>query len=256
VCVHCQADRGKEEWPTVAGLPACTDCENRFRNRPYPTWLKVSFVAFMCVAIGAFIYNLRFFMAYLDIVKGNHAMEARDIERAVGYFASASDRLPEMPELAVLPNVYKANRLAGDEKYAEALATLNKSRRYAPPYMRGMIREVELNIEAGQSFDRKDYDAFLQAAEEESKLQPDDSSVIASVASAYACKYAVTGDAQYHDEAMQHLGQAKAKLHGGAEAEAYKEYESRILHRLKTREILSPQKFKERFPNGWKEEGR
>jgi hypothetical protein len=24
VCVHCQADNGLEDWPQIAGLPACT----------------------------------------------------------------------------------------------------------------------------------------------------------------------------------------------------------------------------------------
>jgi len=257
VCVHCSADAGKEEWPTVAGLPACTACENRFRNRPYPTWLKISFVVFMCVAAAAFVYNLRFFLAYMDIVKGNHAMEARNVERAIFYFGSASDRLPEMPELAVLPNIYKAHQLSQDEKYAEALATLDKSRRYAPPYMKGMIREVELSVQMGQSFDAHNYDAFLEAAQELLKLRPDEPSVIGSIASAYACKYASSGDASDHDQAMQYLAQAKAKARGDAEAEAFNEYENRILHRLKTREILSPHEFKKRYPNGWKpEEGK
>src|SRR5262245_41677490 len=43
VCVHCQADNGHDNWPEIAGLPACTKCEELFRNRPYPTWLKASF---------------------------------------------------------------------------------------------------------------------------------------------------------------------------------------------------------------------
>jgi hypothetical protein len=253
ICVHCSADSGDDEWAKVAELPACTKCENFFRNRPYPRWLKISFAVFLCIAAAAFVYNLRFFLAYVDMIKGDHAMKERKFEQTVDHFASAADRLPEMPELAVIPNMYRAQRLMVDEKYPEALALIEKSRSYAPPDMRGAFRDMEITAQIGLAFDRRDYDSFLDLSQQWVKTHPGESSGIASVASAYACKYAASSDPQFRDAAMKNLELAKGLA--GEHMDEFKEYENRILHRLQTREIITRQQFKKRFPTGWKLEG-
>src|SRR6187549_2880803 len=46
VCAECSKDCGDQELSTIANLPVCEACDNRFRNRPFPSWLKISFVAF------------------------------------------------------------------------------------------------------------------------------------------------------------------------------------------------------------------
>jgi hypothetical protein len=253
ICVHCAADAGQEEWPTVANLPACTKCENFFRNRPYPTWLKISFAVFMCVAVAAFVYNLRFFLAYVDIVRGNHAMEHGQIEQGVAHLASAAGRLPEIPELATIPNLFEAARLVNEEKDKEALALIEKTRLSPKSHMQEMYREVEQQARMGVAFERRDYDGFLDISQQLLKLHPDQASALAAVASAYACKYAVTGDAQFRDQAIQYWERAKAQA--GTRIDMFGDFENRFQYRLQTREILSRQQFKERFPNGWKPEG-
>ena len=45
VCAQCGTDDGEAELPTLANVPLCSSCERYFRNRPYPAWLKLSFVA-------------------------------------------------------------------------------------------------------------------------------------------------------------------------------------------------------------------
>jgi tetratricopeptide (TPR) repeat protein len=248
ICVHCAADGGEQEWPTIANLPACTKCDNFFRNRPFPTWLKISFVVFLCVATGAFVYNLRFFLTYVDIVRANRAMEAGRIELGVKHFAAAADRMPELPELAL----FKAQQLELEDKNDEAIALVRKSRPNAPPQLREAFQQVELGAQMGQAFNQHDYDAFLSISQQLMKMRPDDPSAIGSVASAYACKYATTGDAKFRDEAKRYLEQARE--HAGKSVDELKEYENRILHRLETREIIDRKQFNERFPNGWKPE--
>jgi hypothetical protein len=253
ICVHCSADAGDQELSKLAGLPTCETCENFFRNRPYPGWLKFAFVVFICVAVGAFIYNMRFFLAYVDLVKANHLADRGKTEQAMVYFASASDRLPEMPELAVVPNLYRAARLAEEDKYEEATALINKIRASAPPELRPTIRFVELQVQMGQAFDRKDYDTFLSTSQELVKLRGDDPMHVGSVASAFACKYATTGDEKFRDSAKEYLDRARALVKAD-DAEPFKAYESRIQHRLATREIITEAEFQKRFPNGWKPE--
>src|SRR3954470_8022950 len=105
--------------------------------------------------------------------------------------------MPELPELAL----YKAQLFASDDKYDEAIAVIRKSQPNAPPQLREAFHEVELGVQMGQAFDRHDYDSFLNISQQLMKLRPGDSGAIGSVASAYACKYAITGDSSFRDEA-------------------------------------------------------
>jgi hypothetical protein len=250
VCIHCSSDQGREDWPTVAGLPTCAKCEDFFRNRPYPGWLKVSFAVFLCVAIGAFVYNLRYFRAYVEMLQAQRAMEAGDIPKAAHLYEAASVRLPEIPELAVIPSIYNAQRLIAEDKNQEALDLLDKSRPHAPPDMHDVYRQIELAAQIGLAFDRKDYDAFLAYSKEAAALAPNESMIVGSIASAYACKYAATGDPKFKELSLQEL--ARAKDLARANGDDFEEYENRTLFRLETREIIKRDEFKKRFPNGWK----
>jgi hypothetical protein len=252
VCARCSADNGDDEWPTVAGLPACTTCELFLRNRPFPAWLKISMAVFLCVAGAAFLYNWRFFMGYVELVRGQHALEDGQVERGMALYASAAARIPEMPELSVLPNFFEAQKLIAEEMYDEGLDLLRRTRQFAGPDMAGVYRQVELQAEIGKAFDGKDYDAFLAFANEAAELAPDSPSALGGVASAYACKYAVSGDESFRRQSLEHLERARAMAR--ADHEEFKEYETRIQHRLHTREILSREQFYKEFPNGWKPE--
>jgi tetratricopeptide (TPR) repeat protein len=250
VCTKCAKDCGDQELPTIAKLPVCETCDNHFRNRPFPGWLKISFIAFLLVAVAAFVYNLRFFLAYVDIVHANRELRSGKVEQGIAHFASAAERIPEIPQLAVVPNLYRAEMLAMDDKYDEAMARIQKSRSYAPPNMRQAFQEAELHVQLGRAFEKKDYDAFLDVAQQMNKLAPDKYNTLGSLASAYACKYAATGDTQFREQALQYLEKAKASK--GPEAAVVEDFENRIQHRLQTREVISRKEFKQRFPNGWK----
>ena len=109
--------------------------------------------------------------------------------------------------------------------------------------------ELPQEAAAGAAFNRKDYDRFLQIAEEMARGKPNDAVAQAQVASALACQYAVRGDAAFRDRAEAKLAEAKRI---GNDAVQAVHYEDRIRHRLQTREIISGQEFMKRFPNGWK----
>lgn len=252
VCAHCAADGGATEWPKVANLPACSKCENFFRNRPYPTWFKISFAVFMCIAAAAFIYNMRYFLAYVDLVRGNHAMERGKFEEGVERLSTAAERVPEIPELATIPNLFHAMQLVKEDKYKEAVSLLESTRLPPQSQLRDMYREVYSAAKMGAMFDAKNYDAFLDAAQELLKRHPDHSDALAAVASAYSCKYAETGDPTFLSQAKDYLEQAKT--HAGKHHDEIADFEKRFLHRVETREILSRKEFEKKYPNGWKPE--
>jgi hypothetical protein len=105
-----------------------------------------------------------------------------------------------------------------------------------------------MQAEAGQAYDEKDYDRFLEAERTLAKRQPDEPMAALGIASAYACKYAATGDGESKDLAERQIETAlKMK---GAEGTAFEEYLDRIRYRLETREIISRGEYVRRFPNG------
>lgn len=252
MCAECGADGGDAELGTIAGLPVCATCDNRFRNRPFPTWLKASLAVLMCVAVAAFVYNLRFFLAYVELIRGGRAVEKGDVVQAAAMYESAAGRVPEIKELAVMSSLFKAQRLLANDKDEEALALIQSVSKTAPHELQATYHELELIAESGVAFKRHDYDTFLDRSQKMMELRPSLSRAVAGVASAYACKYAATGERAFYEESLKYLARAR-ELESGGSKEA-QEYESRIRHRLQTRNVITKEEFDKKFPNGWKPE--
>jgi tetratricopeptide (TPR) repeat protein len=252
VCVHCAADNGALEWSHLAGLPTCDKCTDFFRHRPFPNWLKISAALFLLVAFVAFVHNWRFFIAYVEYLRGLRALEQEHVEAGIDLLDSAAKRVPEVPDLAVLPNLLIAQQLIAADKNEEALKLLAQSRAHLPDSLQPAYRNAEFGAQMGAAFNRGDYDAFLAAAKSFAEANPNESAAIGSVASAYACKYATTGDPAFRTQCLEEMERARSME--GADDDDFREYESRIRHRLESKEIISREEFVKRFPNGWKAE--
>src|SRR5262249_37828271 len=97
------------------------------------------------------------------------------------------------------------------------------------------------------AFNRKDYDAFLRLSQAFRDREPDNPMAIGGVASALACKYAVTGDHQYRTQAEQMLEKARVQAQSPEEKAAVEEYAQRIRYRLGARGIIAEQELRHRF---------
>jgi hypothetical protein len=95
VCANCGADNGDEELPRLGGAPVCSTCAEYFRKRPFPTWVKVSFLIVLVLAAYSLIANFRFLQGYSEAKRGLRAYEAGDIERASWLMAAAANHVPE-----------------------------------------------------------------------------------------------------------------------------------------------------------------
>jgi ADP-ribosylglycohydrolase len=127
---------------------------------------------------------------------------------------------------------------------------IEETKRRAPPEWAAMDHQTEEDAQIGIAFHRRDYDEFARLAQQVSRENPRSAAAAAEVASAYACKYAVTGDPSMRQAALDSLEQAR-KLKRPNDA-GFPEYENRIQHRLATRMILSRAQFVQQYPNGWK----
>ncbi|MHC4086164.1 MAG: tetratricopeptide repeat protein [Planctomycetota bacterium] len=247
VCIQCGTDYGDVTLNTMAGVPTCDQCRSFFKNRPFPTWIKVSFAGLIAVVLFSFIWNFRFITAYVQMRQSVRALVRGDMEEASTLMTSVSEHVPEDVGLRAGASFYKGLYFLQQEKDAEALSLFKSCRGILGPRF-----ELDYFItiaEIGVAFDNKDYDKFLKLALELRGKRPNDPIILAQVASAYACKYAVTGDEQIRLKGLEALDKARAA--SGQDAD-FGEYEQRILHRFHTREIINRGEFKEKYPDGWK----
>jgi hypothetical protein len=252
VCSQCNTDEGARELPRVAGMPVCRFCEDGLRRRPFPAWVKLSFVLLLALAVFAFVYNRRFFLGYVEMHRAGGAMARGDLSQASALMTAAAGHVPEQPYLKVMADFFTGIDLVVRDENAEAIRLLQDCSARFPA--RSPERQAAdfylLAAQAGAAFEAKDYDRFLAKQNEILKARPAEAMAMAGVASAYACKFAVTGDEAHKKQALHYLEMAASRDTGPQAVD----YRQRILHRLQTREIIKKQEFDRRFPNGWNPE--
>ncbi|MCX7804283.1 MAG: hypothetical protein N3A38_03740 [Planctomycetota bacterium] len=248
VCVECERDFGHEEIPKLAGVPICEVCGERYRNRPYPAWVKLGLAALVLLTLFSFARNWRFMAGYIKARRAITALKGGRIEDAHRYYSAAAENVPEKAELRAMADFFEGLMLLKDEKYKEAAAAFRRSGGLSS------IREAAefwtLVCEANVAFDEKDYDRMLEKATALYKLKGNDGLACGLMASASACKFAVSGDEKYRKQALEFLDRAEAS--GDMDREEMRSWKDRILYRLEAKEIIDSQEFKRRFPDGWK----
>jgi hypothetical protein len=138
-------------------------------------------------------------------------------------------------------------RKLSDARQDEEAAHLMREASNEYPQSQGLAASA-LGLEAGVAFDRKDYDTFLRLSQAALDRTPDNPIVAGQVASALACKYAVTGDPSFRNQAEQMLEKARAlSQHSPEEKAAFEEYAERTRYRLQSRVIIDKPEYDRRF---------
>ena len=140
----------------------------------------------------------------------------------------------------------EAYKLGQQEGHAQDAARLMHEAAAAYPEAPGLALAADW-YDGGAAYERKDYDTFLAISQKQWK-HASTSETAAVVASAFACKYAVTGDPSYRKQAEEMLHSANDLAQSDQKAlQSYQEYAERILYRLNSREIIDKQEYDRRF---------
>lgn len=141
-----------------------------------------------------------------------------------------------------------AAKLAEADKNEEAARLMHEASNEYPQSPDLAISALALD--GFVAFDHKDYDTFLRLAQAQLASRPDDPRLAGGVASALACKYAVTGDQTYRNQAEEILSKARTQAQRSPEQKAdFDEYVERINYRLDTRIIIDKKEYDRRFRN-------
>jgi tetratricopeptide (TPR) repeat protein len=235
ICVNCRKDYGSMPLPSMSGLPVCPQCRDFLKRLPFPNWAKIAFIAIIILIIFATFWNMCFMLACSQIQSSIKTFARQNFE---------SKGIHDMPDFQ------QGISFLNQEKYAQALDAFNSCKNLSPAMAKDdiLLKYLTSVAVAGVAFNNKDYDKFLAVAIDSFKENPENTIAAERVAAGYACKFAVTGDSQFKQQALDALEKAKKMPNheGGFEL-----YEQRIHHRLYTREIINGIEFNKRFPNGW-----
>jgi tetratricopeptide (TPR) repeat protein len=139
-----------------------------------------------------------------------------------------------------------ARKLYEAGKSVEAARTYHEAAALLPED--AALADAVMAVDGAAAFDRKDYDGFLAVAEKAWKKHPESSDVARMLASALACKYAVTGDPAFRARAEEMLEKARQLAASSPEAlQRHNKFEERIRYRLKTRKILDMKEYDRQF---------
>jgi tetratricopeptide (TPR) repeat protein len=172
---------------------------------------------------------------------GGHYETSDEFQKVLDLWNRATDAMKKTDK------AYELEKQPGKVEEAEALMRQAVAEYPELP----QLREALPYFEGGTAFYRRDYDHLLAISENLWKAQPTSSGVAASLASALACKYAVTGDQSFKTRAEGMLEKSRQLSQGDKEAEqSYQEFAARIQYRLDTREIIGKQEYDRRFRSG------
>jgi tetratricopeptide (TPR) repeat protein len=147
---------------------------------------------------------------------------------------------------AALADLQRGRKLSAAGKDAEALAAVTSAHEKFPESRK--IHLIYLTLTASRAFDEKRWDDMLAASEEAARLEPESAQVQRGLASALACKYAVTGDRAYAQRAREALLKARALCKADEPCLGdLAEHRERIEFRLLTRKIIDKAEFDRRF---------
>jgi hypothetical protein len=140
----------------------------------------------------------------------------------------------------------RAGKLANADQDEDAARLMHEASAEYPQSQ--FLAETARSLDGGVAFDHKDYDGFLRLSQVNMEESPGEPGAVATVASALACKYAVTGDPNLRRQTEEMLEKARALAHRSPEDMAsFTEYAERIQYRLDSREIISRPEYDRRF---------
>lgn len=236
VCARCGADGGSQEYELFLDMPICPTCHDTMVNYRYPAWVKAFFAGLLIITVFSLVWNFRFFKARIFMEQGIRAgfLEG-NLERGAEKMGRAVEMVPESYDLGVLSHYFEGVLAMQKDDTASAIVHFQHCSELPEGYE---VKRYMLISKIGEAFDQQEYEKFLELAIQYREHYPDDVTAAAQVASAYACLYAVSGEAPYHEKAMEQLRRAEVTTTAETRTR-FEEFQQRILHRLETRRIIS-----------------
>jgi hypothetical protein len=68
ICCNCKHDNKDNELAKMSNLPICPKCDDFYRNRPFPYWVKSAMMFVVAVVVLSLYFNAKYFNAYFNLI--------------------------------------------------------------------------------------------------------------------------------------------------------------------------------------------
>lgn len=102
ICANCSADWGNSELQTVAGLPCCDQCHEKFYNYPFPRWLRASLAFSLVLLAFALAHGWNYFQLGSQLFRGERLINAKQYQRASVSLKTVVDSAPNCEKCILL----------------------------------------------------------------------------------------------------------------------------------------------------------
>ena len=112
ICANCSTDWGNNELQTVAGLPCCDQCRDKFYNYPFPKWLRASLAFSLVLLAFALAHGWNYFRLGSQLFRGERLISAKQYDQASVSLNTVVDQAPNCEKCILL--LAKAYFLGGN----------------------------------------------------------------------------------------------------------------------------------------------
>lgn len=230
-CSVCQKQLPPGSKGQSGNASICDSCKATQWERTFPLWVKGMFAVLLTLAVLSYVFNYRFLVGYIESLRANRAWRDGKTEVAASLMESATKYVPESTDIDLKASLYRGVQFLGEGHPVEAVRLFRKYQEHYPEDQG--INSLLLKAEANLAFQQKDYDTMLARYQTLFERDPSNPNIAAQVCSAFACKYAVTGEERFKQEANKYLERAKA-----LDPKVFAAFEKLIYYRLTTRKIF------------------
>ena len=215
-------------------------------NYPFPRWVKGFFVGLFALVVFSTIWNLRFVQAIYEARRAVEAFGRGELDKAAQLAYAAAAHVPEDSFLQAFASFHGGVDAFLNDKNDEAVRLLKNADAVLDPSFE--VGFFLLQATSYKAFDEKDYESYISLSMEFAERYTEAPQSQFALVSAYACQYAITGNSEFREKALQALEKSRPLM---ADNPSFAEFEQRMMHRLITKDIISREEFVRRFPEGW-----
>jgi hypothetical protein len=243
-CAFCE-NKFESTLAKLGTHPICDNCKTNIDKKIFPLWVKMFFGGILVLVVFSLCWNFRFYSAYKNVNRAFVANAEGDGVKAEVFMTQAAEQAPESGDIITFAHYYKSINLLVNDRSKQALDELEYCKNLDESFK---VNQLVLSAEMGAAYDTKDYALFLKTAKAALSIDTTSAQSWASVASAYACLYAISSTDSLKQRSLEYINKAKTI---DTVSDRSKEYYGLIQYRLDSKQIISRTAFHKQFPNGY-----
>ena len=239
ICSDCHKDNGDNELPRHDGRALCRDCRSHRKRVQFPWLMRAACLACVVLGVWGICRSIPRALAIHAYCVGIKAFQQDDYWLAAESLHKAVRQMPEDSNFQDLEAFYRGHACYADDDAKGAVLWFKKSFAVNPQSQETevMLRRAERKV----AFEAKDFTAYFRASQALLEADEHSASSVQAMATAWACRYVLTGKEEFREKALACLKEAREL--GATDQDDANWVEAWVQQMLDRRSILSFREF-------------